>query len=175
MKDEDLIAAKLLAILLGGTMSSRLFLSVREKKGLAYMIHSGYEAYEDIGYFWIQAGLDQTRLPLALRTIFAELKSLKTHGILASELAFVKEHLQGKLALQLEDSADQAQWFGRQELFLQKTLSVKEWLAICQKVKKKDIESMAHVLFKKEHACMAAIGPFKEPEAFETFLPKVWF
>ncbi|PJA47436.1 hypothetical protein CO172_01405 [Candidatus Uhrbacteria bacterium CG_4_9_14_3_um_filter_36_7] len=175
MKDSRVPAAKLLALIVGGAMSSRLFLSVRERQGLAYMIRSGFETYEDTGFFWIQAGLDKTRFTLALQTIFKELRLLKKNGVKASEIAWAREHIRGRTALQFEDSASQAEWIARQELFLEKTLSIEAWLKKYEQVRSKDIKAIIEEIFQEERLCIAAIGPFADKQAFAAFLPKTRF
>src|SRR3989339_1505946 len=74
LHDKRDAAARILGIILGGTMSSRLFVSIRERRGLAYMIRASQSPYEDIGNFTIQAGLEKARLDLALKTIMDELR-----------------------------------------------------------------------------------------------------
>ena len=113
---------QLLSVILGGNMSSRLFLEVREKNGLAYFIRSSVGMYEDIGTFVIQAGLDKNRIDDAIKLIIVELKKIK-EGISAEELQRAKDYLAGKLAIDLEDSSELSQWYGQQELMCEKMLT----------------------------------------------------
>jgi predicted Zn-dependent peptidase len=165
------IPAKLLAIILGGTMSSRLFVSVREKKGLAYMVRASNSPYEDVGSFMIQSGLDASRLDLALRTIFNELRSVKKRGVKPAELKLAKQYVHGKLMLQLEDSSDRAEFYARQELFLEKTETPDQLLKKVDRVTVKDIQKVANELLVPGRLCVAGIGPFANAAALLKHVP----
>lgn len=166
MDDEKYPAAKLLAIILGGTMSSRLFVQVRERKGLAYMVRASLSPYEDSGLLTIQSGLDQSRLPLAMETILGELEKMKTEGVTADELREAKDHLYGKSMLKLEDSSDRAEWFARQELFLNEAKTPEEWIAKYADVTQADVKDVAEEIFDEARMGIAAIGPYKSGEEF---------
>jgi len=167
LHDKKLRAAKLLAIIAGGTMSSRLFIAVRERRGLAYFVRSWLESYEDTGYLTIRAGLDKSRLPLALKTIFDECRAMKRKGnIRTSELKDAKEYVRGKMRLAMEDSFARAEWYGQSLLYREQTKTVEEYLKEIMNVRMKDVEQVAQEMFQIHHMTVAAIGPFVNQEAF---------
>ncbi len=163
--DERVPAAKLLASILGGTMSSRLFLSVRERRGLAYFIRASESEYEDVGTFMIQAGLDMDRLGLAVRTIMRELRLIKNQGVTAEELKRAKDNLRGRVILTLEDSMRQAEFYAEQELFLDKVKTPSQRLAEFDGVSRQDIQKVAREIIDFKRLCIAGIGPYKTPES----------
>lgn len=164
--DKRNIAVVLLATILGGGMSSRLFISVREKQGLAYDIRAGNDAYEDTGAFTIKAGLDRARLPLALKTIRAELRKMAKSGVTPRELKDAKEQLRGRMLLRFEDSSDRAEWYGNQELFLGSVQTPEERIKELARVTATQIKEVAKEIFNEKNIAIGAIGPFKDGQAF---------
>ncbi len=171
--DKRTPAAKLLASILGGTMSSRLFISVRERKGLAYLVRATQSEYEDVGTFMIQSGLDMSRLDLAMRTIMQEIRKIKKHGVTAEELRRAKDHLHGRATLALEDSMRQADFYAEQELFLDKVLTPKERLAEFDKVTKKQVQQAANEILDESRLCIAGIGPYRTSKDLLKHFPKI--
>ncbi|MBU1705767.1 insulinase family protein [Patescibacteria group bacterium] len=164
--DEDLPVLRLMSIILGGTMSSRLFISVRERKGLAYLIRCGNTSYEDTGCFMIQSGLDQRRLPEAMATILEEIEKMKTEGVSDQELADAKNNLRGRSLLKLEDSSDRAEWYANQEVFLAEAETPEEWLKKHEAVTREQVQAMARRILLTETMSLAAIGPYGSGEEF---------
>jgi len=161
--EKEVIAAKLLSVILGGSMSSRLFSSVREKKGLCYFIRASLSTYEDTGMFVVQSGLDQSRLPLAGKTIMKELRDIVKNKVSAKELNRAKDYLSGKTVLGLENSSAKAEWFAKQQLYLGESLTSDEKLAQYKKVTPAQIQAVAKKIFDTDRMCVAGIGPFKKP------------
>ncbi|NBS41407.1 insulinase family protein, partial [bacterium] len=116
--DKRNAALSILGSILGGTMSSRLFVSVREKKGLCYFVRAENSAYDDTGAFAIRSGLDKSRLKEAVKTIVEEIEKIKKTGVTPRELKDAKDNFRGRLLLRLEESSNQADWYARQELLL---------------------------------------------------------
>ncbi len=166
-------ALSLLSNILGGSMSSRLFIQVRERRGLCYSVHSSVNPYEDTGAFMIQAGLDKARLPEALNVIMAELKRLKTTPVSPVELKRAKENTRGRMDLSFEDSDALASWYGRQSLFYKKIKTPEEALAEVMKVTPKDIQAVAKTLFTSKSMRLAIIGPVKDGRQFAKIIKKV--
>ncbi len=165
-QDDDRYALHLLSIVLGGNMSSRLFISVRERKGLAYFVRAYPNFYEDAGNFLVHAGLDKSRLPEALKIIQTELKKIKNNGITADELKKARDYLRGKLTLQLEDSSVKAEYYAKQELLQGGLMSLEEKLKNYDKVTVKQIKEIATKYFIREKLNLAVIGPFKDNALF---------
>lgn len=153
-------AVSLLASILGGSMSSRLFIQVRERRGLCYSISASHQPMEDTGVFSVMAGLEKARFPEAVKTILAELKKTTTTSVTAEELRRAKDHIRGKITLAFEDSSFQADWYGKQWMFQQKIESPEQRLRKFEQVTAADIKRVAKVIFRPEHMAQAVIGPF---------------
>ncbi len=167
LSDTRLPAANLLGTILGGTMSSRLFTEVREKRGLCYSISAGHQAMEDTGVFNVMIGLDKTRCDEAVKVIWKELRKTATASVGADEIRRAKDHIRGKLTLAFEDSSVFADWYGRQWLFQKKQESPEQRLARLEAVTASDIKKVAAYLFRPEHMAAAIIGPFGEKKNVE--------
>lgn len=171
---KDAPALRILSTILGGSMSSRLFIEVRERKGLCYSIRSSIGFYEDIGRFVIQAGLDASRLDDASKIIVRELKKMKKHGVTQKELQYTKDHLEGSMQLALENSSARAEMFARQEIYAGEVKSAQELLNELKSVKRADVKRVANNLFDFTKLSVAGIGPYKKDKDlmkhFEGFL-----
>ena len=168
--DKRLPALRVMTNVLGGTMSSRLFIAVRERKGLAYSIHAAVDHFEDIGVLTIRAGLDKSRLELAMKTILAELKKISKDGITAAELRRAKENLRGRIILSLEDSEALAAWYAKEELDKNEIKTPAEKLAEIAAVTLADVKAVAADIIKNNKVALAVIGPYKETELFHKIL-----
>ena len=151
----------LLATILGGNMSSRLFTEVREKRGLCYFVRASFEVYEDVGTFAVQAGLDPERLLLAFKTIKAELEKIKARGISKAELNKAKEFIKGKLILNLEDSADLISWLTHQQLMFGKIETLEEKIKKIEAVTLEQVNRSAKEIINWQKFNLAFIGPEK--------------
>jgi len=153
-----------MAAFLGGMMSSKLFVEVREKRGLAYYLRTSCEHYSDTGYLVTHVGLNNQKVLEAIKIICRQYQKLRTEKITQKELAKIKENLRGRLKLGLETSDDFASFFGFQEILRQKILTPEqEWQEIA-KVTQDDILKVAREVFKPERLNLALIGPHKEKE-----------
>lgn len=160
IEDEDRYAVDLLHLILGGSMSSRLFEEIREKRSLAYYINTTADSYQDTGYFIVQAGLNTERLEEAVKVIKAELhKSAKE--IKNEELSRAKEMLKGQMAMEKEDSQELAWFFGFQELLETKTKTYEEIIKKIDSQEKSDIKRVAGRLFNQEFF-LALVGEGNE-------------
>jgi len=168
-EDPRTYAMHLLTIILGGNMSSRLFISVRERRGLAYFVRCYPNFYQDIGNIFIQSGLDVSRLDKAIGVILDELKKIKK-GVTPKELKDAKEFIRGKMVLNLEDSSHVAEYFAKQELLVGETLSPEQKMKRYDAVTANDIADVAKDIFKKERLNLALIGPFKDAKKFEKLI-----
>ncbi len=171
--DEQIPAASLLGVILGGTMSSRLFIQVRERRGLCYSIHAGHQAFEDIGVFSVMAGLEKTRTEEAVKVIWDEVKKMKTQLVKPEELRRAKDYLRGKMLLAFEDSSNQADWYGKQWLFQGKTWTPEERLKKFERVTAADIRAVAKRLFRSGHFAASVIGPFEDQQTVEKLFAPV--
>lgn len=167
---KDHYAAKLLAIVLGGNMSSRMFLSVREQQGLAYYINSTTDEYTDTGTFTTNAGVSLEGIDKAITAIMKEYKKALDEPVPQAELKKAQEFLKGKMVLRLEDSEEFAHLIGKYELLYDKMKSPEEIMKAIDKVTAKDLQRVAQDLFKEEAARLAVIGPYEDEDRFMKLL-----
>lgn len=168
--DPKIYALQMLSIILGGYMSSRLFISIREKRGLCYFIKSYVNAYEDTGGLVIQSGLDKSRITSAVGAIFEELDKVVRNGVTAEELERAKECVKGRLVLALEDSSQVADWYAKQELLTGEILTPEEKLKKVFAVTAGDVKKIAKEVMQKKKMTVALIGPFRDETPFARFL-----
>lgn len=166
----DHYVLKVLSSILGGNMSSRMFLSVREEKGLAYYISCGTEGYLDTGTFYTRAGVDVTRIKDAIVAIVEEYKKIAGEVVPESELKKAKEFLKGKLVLSLEDSESVAQMHALNELLYDKIKSLSDISANIDKVTAADVKRVAEDILKDKLIQLAVIGPYEDKAEFEALL-----
>jgi predicted Zn-dependent peptidase len=144
---------------LGDGMSSRLFLSVREARGLAYDIGSGLVDYADAGALVVSAGVDPASLREALAAILVELARLRDESIPAEELDKAKRYLSGGLELRMDETRHVASWIGGQEALHDRVLTVDEALAMIDAVSADDILRVARTLVQDDGLRLAAVAP----------------
>ncbi len=166
IEDTKMPALSLLATILGGTMSSRLFIAVRERRGLAYSVHASINAYEDTGNLAVQAGLDKSRVDEALKVIMVELKRMAEKGVTGSELDHAKENIRGRITLALEDSSDVADFYGKQELHTGSVKTPEEKIEKIFAVTREEIRSVAREIMQPKKLAAAVIGPFEDAKRF---------
>lgn len=161
-------ALSVLLTILGGGMSSRLFIEVREKRGLAYMIRSGSSSFRDSGLCYVQAGLDPLRLGEALKVIRDELHKIATEEVSAQELRDAKSNITGRLALNMEDSSSQAEWYAKQFFFNSKVHTPEQVVRNIQKVTVKQVEQVAKDLLVWDQVRLAIISPYSKEKVLSS-------
>jgi len=168
----DRYALALLANILGGTMSSRLFLSVRERLGLAYYISASSDEYSDCGYFSIRAGVDtdKAKIEKTVRTIVRELRKIRDRGASEKELQKAKDNIRGKMAISLESSDDVASFLAGQELARREIKKPGEIMRKIDAVKKSDVSKVAKDVFQDDKLNLAVIGPIEDKRFLERIL-----
>jgi predicted Zn-dependent peptidase len=169
LQHPDRHALALLSVILGEGMSSRLFLELRERKGLVYDVHSYVSHFLDSGAFTIYAGVDPTRTVDALKVILSELVRLRD-GVEEEELGKAKELSKGRLLLRLEDTRSVAGWMGGQELLLREVRTPDQVLDLLEAVTVQDIQRVARALLVNEQLHMALVGPFRSDRRFAPLL-----
>ncbi len=143
---------------LGGSMSSRLFIRIRERLGLAYTVRSGADYFRDTGYSYVRAGLDAKNINKAIKEIKKEISKIIEKGITAQELRDAKTHIRGGLTLSLEDSSVQANWYAKQSLFSKKIETPEQRLKKIDRVTREDVKRVAKQVFKFNQMRVAIIG-----------------
>ena len=163
-------AQDLLAVILGGMMSSRLFISIRERQGLAYYIRASSELYTDSGYLSVHAGVKNDSAEQAVRSIIKECKSLREKAVGAKELSKAKEYIKGKTQIHLESSDAVASFWGEQEVVDRKTETVEEIMKAYSKVTVRDIKRVANIIFRNDRLNLAIIGPISKSGGLQKIL-----
>ena len=154
----------LLNIILGANMSSRLFQEVREKRSLAYEIHSQTRRYDEAGVLVINGGIHNDKKEEALKVILGELKKLKVKAPSSDELKRAKEYFRGQFKLALEDTTERMIWLGENLITLDKIENEQYILREIDKVTPRDIKNTASEIFKTSDLNLSAIGPLKSKE-----------
>ncbi len=162
---EDHFAQKLLSIVLGGSMSSRMFLNIREARGLCYYISTSTDNYLDTGILSTRAGVDQSRLHEAITAIRHEYEVAAEKGIAADELRRAKDFLKGKVTLSLEDSEERAHFFGKQQLLYPEVRDINEYFKKVEGVSQKQINALAKRLLAPENMRLVVIGKENDADA----------
>ena len=163
-------AQEVLGVILGGMMSSRLFVEIREKLGIAYYIKTNTHLDPDTGFLVTQTGIDNKNVERAVSAILREYKKISRKRIPSRELRKAKEYIKGKTALELESSDAQAAFYAGQELLENKILTPEEIYKKIDKVTQNDILKIAQDVFRPEKLNLALIGPFKNKNKFQKLL-----
>ena len=167
--DKNRYALSLLSNILGGGMSSRLFVEVREKRGLVYMIRTGVNFFRDTGTFCVQAGIDPSRLKEAVRVIRDELVKIAKAGVSPHELRDAKNNIAGGLALSMEDCHAHASWYANMALFYNETITPEEQLRRLKKVTAAEVQQIARALIDLRQVRVASIGPTSKAQVLACF------
>ncbi len=153
-----------LATLLAGGMSSRLFIKLREELGVAYYVRASVDAYTDHGFLEISAGVSNNRVEEVVGEILKECKKFTTTLVSAAELGKIKEYLAGNQKLELESSDAFASFYGGQEILNKQIKHPNQLEKEIRSVTAKEVQNLAKAIFKNNRLNLAVIGPFKNPE-----------
>jgi predicted Zn-dependent peptidase len=155
---DDRYSSYVLNTLLGGSMSSRLFQNVREKRGLAYAVFSGLSAYRDAGSFTIYAGCANEAVGEVIDLVVDELRGVKQSPVPPAELQRSKDHLKGSLMLSLENTASRMSHLARQEIYFDRQFSLDETLHGVEKVTPQEVQRVASDLFRNGSLAATVLG-----------------
>jgi len=172
---EEKYPLEVLAAILGGGMSSRLFHEIREKRGLAYYVRSSSDHYKDCGSLVTGAGIDPKRVIDAVSVLAEEYSKVKdgTLHITDEELTKSKEYLKGHFVLELEDSRSVAGYYAHQELLEEEQINPDAALAKIDAITKDQVEEMGKKYFKNETLNLALIGDFADRQKLEDIVKLV--
>ena len=165
----DRYALDMMSTVLGEGMSSRLFLEVREKRGLAYDVHSTVSHFRDTGSFVVYFGVDPKKARYAGETVLAELSRIKT-GVPEEELDRARELAKGRLLLRMEDTRAVAGWGGSQELLHEHVLTVDEVVEKVDAITTEDVRRIANEFLVLDKLNLAVVGPYRSDRQFQTLL-----
>jgi predicted Zn-dependent peptidase len=160
-RHDDRYVSYILNTILGGSMSSRLFQNVREKRGLAYSVFSGLSAYRDAGNITIYAGCAAEAVEEVIDLCVEELRVMKRDQMPVAELTRAKDHLKGSLMLSLENTASRMSHLARQEIYFDRHFGLDETLAGVQRVTVADVQRVASELFANGSLAATVLGPLK--------------
>jgi predicted Zn-dependent peptidase len=166
----DRYALQIVATVLGGGMSSRLFTEVRERRGLAYYVFGLNHSYTDAGSLYSQAGVDLNRVDEAVTTIASELRKIADEPVPAEELEKSRNFAKGRFVLQLESPQGLILFGLRREVLERRAPDVEEVLAGLDAVTVDDVQRVAQDLIRDEALRLALIGPFEDAAHFEALL-----
>src|SRR5438874_9468341 len=155
---DDRYSSYVLNTLLGGSMSSRLFQNVREKRGLAYAVFSGLSAYRDAGSMTIYAGCANDAIGELIDVVVVELRRLKDEPFPESELRRAKDHLKGSLMLNLESTSSRMSHLARQEIYFDRQFGLDETLEGVERVTQEDVQRVARDLLKDGALAATVLG-----------------
>lgn len=172
LNHEDRCAVDLLATILGGSMSSRLFIEVRERRGLAYSVHTMAEHFVDTGYIATQIGVDPTNDKKATAVILDEYRKIRENLVGKDELRKAKENIKGRLLIRLESSNAVAQFIGGQLMLSGRILSLGEVLNNFDTVTANDVRRVAQKYLDPECLRISAISPSISNGELENILNK---
>jgi predicted Zn-dependent peptidase len=158
---EDRYISYVLNTLIGGSMSSRLFQNVREKRGLAYAVFSGLAAYRDAGAFTVYAGCANEAVGEVIGLIVDELRAVKREPVPDAELRRSKDHLKGSLMLGLENTASRMSHLARQEIYFDRQFSLDETLDGIERVTVAELTRVATDLFSDGGLATTVLGPLE--------------
>jgi predicted Zn-dependent peptidase len=166
----DRFKLALLNVIFGEGMTSRLFMEIREKLGLAYDVHSYINHFADAGALVVYAGVDPSKLDRTITAMIDEIDKLRQKPVTAEELHHAREYYKGRMVLRLEDTRAVAGWHGGQELLNDKIMEVDEVIEIIDQITPADLHKLAQSIFTDDWLHMAAVGPFKSEGRFQKLL-----
>jgi predicted Zn-dependent peptidase len=155
-------SAEVLATLLGGSWSSRMWDRIREKMGLAYTVYSSHESYSNRGFLVTYAGVDHGNVEKTIRAALEEYRRLTREKVSEQELKRVKDYIRGTTLIGLEQSNAVANFVGTEEMVTGKPLTVEEIFAKIDAVTPDDILAVAGDIIRSQGMNCAMIGPWKE-------------
>ena len=163
--DENRYATLILNTVLGGGMSSRLFQTIREERGMAYSIYSDLSPYRDTGTLCVYAGTSAGKALEVVDLILAEFRKLKETPLAEEELTRAKDQLKGNILLGLESSNSRMANLARQEMYFHQFFTVDEIIARIDEVDCGQVQAMAQRLFDPERIAVTLLGRLDGVEA----------
>ena len=156
---DDRYVCYLLNIVLGGSMSSRLFQNIRERRGLAYAVNSGLVSYHDGGALTVYAGCDADAVREVVDLVVIELRDLRENLVSEEELRRAQDHLKGSLVLSLESSSSRMSHMARQQMYFGRQLTLEDTLRGVEAVTREDVRRVARDLLSPGSLSATVLGP----------------
>jgi predicted Zn-dependent peptidase len=168
--DERRYTQGMIDAILSSGMSSRLFLEIREKRGLVYSVYGYFRQYADAGQGVVYAGTDLQRVDETIDAILGELHKLRTDAVPEEELQRTKELRKGRILMGMEDSRSVAGWIGSQELTFGEILTPEEVMQKIDGVQAGEMLDLAREIIREEHLSLALVGPYEDHAHFTSKL-----
>ncbi len=165
----DRFILDLLNVVLGEGMSSRLFLELRERHGLAYDVHSYVNHLLDSGSMVVYAGVEPKHTESAIGVILDQLHRLEEQ-VPEWELTKAKELVKGRLLLRMEDTRSVSSWLGSQELLMNQIFTVDDVISIVDAISPDELKRVAHNLLSTDKLCLAIVGPIRGQKRLQRLL-----
>ncbi|MCF7845215.1 MAG: insulinase family protein [Candidatus Pacebacteria bacterium] len=162
MFSEHRYSQEVLASILGGMMSSRLFSKIREEMGLAYYIKTSIDDNPDTGVLYTRAGVENSKTEDAVKAIMNEYKKITEEKVTEKELTKTKEHIKGKTAISLESSDSLAYFHAVNELLENRTYTPEEIFKAIDSVTAEQIQQTAKKIFQPKNLNLVVLGPHKK-------------
>jgi predicted Zn-dependent peptidase len=156
--DDNRYATLILNTVLGGGMSSRLFQTIREERGMVYSIYSDLSPYRDTGTLCVYAGTSAGKALEVVDLILSEFAKLKQEPLSTEELTRAKDQVKGNILLGLESSNSRMANLARQEMYFQNFMTVDEVIARIEEVEADQVQSMAQKLFDPARIAVTLLG-----------------
>lgn len=167
--DKRKYALNLLSSILGGGMSSRLFISVRERLGLAYYIRCSADTYTDSGYLSVHAGVDSKKIDKAIQVILSELEKIRDEEVSEKELKKAKEFVKGRTTMGLEGTDEYGIWLTTQDVLTGKVEDLEKKFEYVDRVTTRDIQAVATDIIKNNKLNLAVVGPYQSKSKFTKY------
>jgi predicted Zn-dependent peptidase len=159
--DNNRYVTLILNTVLGGGMSSRLFQTIREERGMVYSIYSDLSPYRDTGTLCVYAGTSAAKVLEVVQLVLAEFRKLKEIPLGDEELTRAKDQLRGNILLGLESSSSRMANLARQEMYFRQFFTVDEIIARIDDVSAAQVQAMAQRLFEPERIAITLLGPLQ--------------
>jgi len=162
--DDKNMALRVLSSILGGGMSSRLFVKLREEMGVGYYVRSGVDEFTDHGYMAVSTGVDVNRVPEVITAVLGELKKLTEGVVPPDEIEKSKEYIIGNMYLGLESSDALAEFYVIQHLLGEKMVTPDEFAIKIKNVTAEDVHMVAQEIIQNSNMTLAIVGNIKDQE-----------
>ncbi|KPJ69341.1 hypothetical protein AMJ44_04010 [candidate division WOR-1 bacterium DG_54_3] len=160
--DEERYPYAVLDNVLGGSMSSRLFQEIREKRGLAYSIFSTSAPFRNFGISYVYAGTSKENMKQVVDLILEQFTKIKKEGVKPEELERAREYLKGTLVLGMESTSSRMNWLAKSQFYYNRVMTIDEIFEKVDKVTQDDIIKLANQFFRDEYLTLAVIGDLEE-------------
>jgi predicted Zn-dependent peptidase len=167
---KDRAALGVLAAILGGGMSSRMFIEVRERRGLAYRVGTGVDTFVDAGYLETHCGVEHENLEKALEVVIDEYRKICQEPVSKAELTKAKEGIKGRMAMGLEGSDEVVEFLVGQEVLHGEIKMIKDKVKEIERVTATDVQRVAQDIFRNKKLNLAVIAPKVNKKKLEQLL-----